>query len=276
MAKDINLTSQEWCDIVFEKRNKEYGAYKIRRTTSKRHTTALIAILLIAIFIAVLPTLIKKVVEATRSFSGGLTEQTVLTELNEMKDEVEENIAQKQEAPPPPPLKSTIKFTAPVITSSDEITEDDAMKSQDELNETKVQISTATIQGTDEQNGMDIQDLDNNRKITQEVKEDEVYRVVEQMPEYPGGMEKLHAYISSHIQYPQQAKENFIQGTTVIQFVVAKDGSVDKVTVYASSHPFLDQEAIRVVKSLPKWIPGKINGKSVACYYIIPISFKLQ
>jgi len=274
MAKNINLTSQEWCDIVFEGKNKEYGAYNIRRTTSERHLIALIAVFIIAILIAFLPTLIKKVVETTRSFSEGLTEKTVLAELEDINDEKIEEII-KPEAPPPPPLKSTIKFTAPIITSSEDMTEDAAMKSQDDLLATDLTISIADIQGTDDDDAIDIRDLQENKVITQEETE-VIHRVVEQQPEFPGGMQELNAYLKKRIQYPQLAAENGIQGTTYIEFVVTKDGTVDQVTVKASSHPLLDKEAVRLVKTLPKWIPGKINGKGVACYYIIPIVFVLQ
>ena len=274
MAKDINLTSQEWCDIVFEGKNKEYGAYKIRMTSSRRHIIALIAILIIAIFIAFLPTLIQKVKEATKSISGGLTESTVLAELQDMEDNQVEEVV-RPEAPPPPPLKSTIKFTPPVITSSDEMTDDDAMKSQDDLLDSKLTISIADVQGTNDDSGVDIQDLDRHKVIVQE-DENVIHDVVEQMPEFPGGMQELNANIKKRLQYPPLAAENRIQGTSVVRFAVMKDGKVDKVQIYASSHPLLDKEAIRVVQTMPKWIPGKINGKPVSCYYIIPIVFILQ
>jgi len=276
MAKDVNLTSQEWCDIVFEGKNKAYGAYSIRRTTSKRHLIAIIAILIIAIFIALLPTLIKKIAEVTKSFSEGLTESTVLAQLEDIKDDdVEENRALKQEEPPPPPLKSTIKFTPPVIVESEEIRDEDQMKSQEDLLDSKVQISIATVEGTDEEKGMDIADLEQNNKIVQEETE-VIHRFADQMPEYPGGMQEAYAYIRKNTVYPEQARNNNIQGTTVLQFVVNKDGRVDRVSVVASSHPFLDKEAVRIVQSMPKWIPGKMNGNNVPCYFTIPITFTLQ
>jgi len=272
MAKDVNLYSQEWCDIVFEGKNKDYGAYQIRLTSSKRHIIALIAILFLTIFVAFIPTIVTKVKEAAqrRAIAAGLTEKSVMTELEDLKDEIEEI---RPEALPPPPLMATIKFTPPVITASEEMTDDDAIKSMDELQESKSVVSIADVVG-DPQGKVDIRDLEVAKEVVQQ--EEEIHRIVEQMPEFPGGMQELNQLIKKRLQYPQMAAENNIQGTTVVQFAVMKDGTVDKVTVYASSHPLLDKEAVRVVKTLPRWIPGKINGKGVNSYFIIPIVFTLQ
>ena len=275
MAKDVNLTSQEWCDIVFEGKNKEYGAYKIRRTSSKRHTIALITIFIVAIFIAALPTLIAKVAEAVakRNIAEGLTDKTVLADLEEIKED--EVIPPQNEEPPPPPLKATIMFTPPVMVDKEELNEENTMKSIDELNDAKVQISIATVEGT-EGATIDIADLKEKNKITQE-EENKIHTSVDQMPEYPGGgLPEFYNYLNKQIDYPAQARDYGIQGTSVIQFAVMKDGTVDKVTVHVSSHSLLDKEAVRVIKSSPKWIPGKINGKPVNCYYIIPVRFTLQ
>jgi protein TonB len=106
--------------------------------------------------------------------------------------------------------------------------------------------------------------------------EEEIYKFADEMPEFPGGAGELTAFINRNTVYPKKARENFIQGTTVIQFIIRKDGSVDKATILASSHRLLDEEAVRVVESLPKWIPAKINGKSVASYFTIPFSFTIQ
>jgi protein TonB len=225
----------------------------------------------VAAFIAALPTIISEVVAATKAISGGITEETKIAELETIQDDIDDFV--KPEALPPPPLMASIKFTPPEITASDQMTDDDAMKSQDELQVSKDVISIADVAG-DPGGTVDIRDLEVAKEIVQE--EEVIHKVVEQMPEFPGGPQELNAYIKKRLQYPQLAAENGIQGTSVINFAVMKDGSVDKVTVMVSSHPLLDKEAIRVVKTLPKWIPGKINGKGVNCYYTIPIVFTLQ
>jgi protein TonB len=268
---NLNLDSEKHCDLVIEGKNKDYGAYYIRRTTSKRHITALIVIFFVAAFIAALPTIISEVVAATKAISGGITEKTVIAELEDIKDDIDDFV--KPEALPPPPLMASIKFTPPEITASDQMTDEDAMKSQEELQVSKEVISIADVTGV-EGGTVDIRDLEVAKEIVQE--ETVIEKFVEQMPEFPGGPQELNAYIKKRLVFPQLAAENGIQGTTLVQFAVMKDGSVDRVSVAVSSHPLLDKEAVRVVKTLPKWIPGKIGGKAVNCYYSIPIVFTLQ
>lgn len=103
-----------------------------------------------------------------------------------------------------------------------------------------------------------------------------VYESVEQMPEFPGGMEEMMKFLQQNIQYPASAAKNKVEGRVVLQFVVEKDGQIGEVKVARSVDPELDAEALRVVKSMPNFIPGRQDGKPVAVWYTIPISFKLQ
>jgi len=270
MAKDINLNSADWCDIVFEGRNKNYGAFKMRQTSSKRHALAFIVDLVFAGFISVLPTLIAKVKELTQSHEA-MTEVTTLSNLK-LEDQLkEENIERAVEAPPPPPLKSTIKFTAPVITD-EEIAEGDEMKSQEELTTSKVTISVADVRGTDEEHGVDIADLEEHKVI---VEEKPLYGV-EQMPQFPGGEEALMKFITDNLRYPPVAAEVGTEGRVTIRFVVSKTGEVINVEVIRGLDPSCDREAVRVVKMMPKWIPGRQNGRNVPVYYTLPIVYRLQ
>ena len=106
--------------------------------------------------------------------------------------------------------------------------------------------------------------------------DDKVYDVVEEMPSYPGGMSALMQYLSSNIKYPVEAEKNGIQGRVICTFVIEKDGSITDVKVAKSVHPLLDKEAMRVVSSMPKWIPGKQNGASVRAKFTLPITFRLS
>lgn len=172
-------------------------------------------------------------------------------------------------------MKSSIKFTAPVIKKDEEVHEDDEIKSQEELTQTKVAISIADVKGNDEANGKDIADL--KQVVTQaEPAEEKVFDMVEQMPTFPGGTTELMRYIGEHLKYPTIAAENGTQGKVICRFVVGKDGQVRDVTIARSLDPYCDKEAIRVIKSMPKWIPGKQNGKAVAVNFTVPIVFKLQ
>ena len=117
------------------------------------------------------------------------------------------------------------------------------------------------------------------KKIKKEKKDstdDRIYDVVEQMPSFPGGQKKMLDYLEQNTCYPVIAEENGILGRVVVTFVVEKDGSIDNVKIARGVHPSLDEEAARVVKRMPKWNPGKQDGKAVRTRYIIPVDFRLE
>lgn len=113
-------------------------------------------------------------------------------------------------------------------------------------------------------------------RIHQAFDEDKVFTSVEQMAQFPGGEAALMSWVANHINYPATAQENGVQGRVVVQFVVKKDGSIGDVKVVRSKDPDLDREAVRVVKTFPNFIPGKMNGQPVNVWYTLPVSFKLQ
>ena len=116
-----------------------------------------------------------------------------------------------------------------------------------------------------------------DKVVTQAAPEPEkVFDMVEQMPTFPGGQQELMAYLGKNIKYPTIAQENGTQGRVIIQFVVERDGSITDVRVARGVDPYLDKEAVRVVKSMPKWLPGKQNGKAVRVKFTVPVMFRLQ
>ena len=257
MAK-VDLSSQAWCDLVFSGKNKAYGAYKMRETSPRRHNIAVILVIVIALIGFSIPTLIKM---ATPKQKEVMTEVTTLSQLEEPEVKQEEMKRIEPVAPPPPALKSSIKFTAPVIKKDEEVRDEDEIKSQTELTETKVAISIADLK----------------QVVTQaEPEPEKVFDMVEQMPTFPGGQQELMSYLGKNIKYPTIAQENGTQGRVIIQFVVERDGSITDVRVARGVDPYLDKEAVRVVKSMPKWIPGKQNGKAVRVKFTVPVMFRLQ
>ena len=114
-----------------------------------------------------------------------------------------------------------------------------------------------------------------NVQVDEEV-DQAIFEVVEEQPEFPGGMEALLKYLAKNINYPESAVDNGIQGKVMVRFVVERDGSVSAVETYKSVDPALDKEAVRVVKTLPKWKPGRQQGKAVRTRYIVPVVFRLQ
>ncbi len=273
MSKNVDLTSKEWCDLVFVGKNKAYGAYTLRVGTPKRFNVATISVALLVALVIFLPKIVSSFQPAEEEME--MTEVVEMTNLQEAEVEDPVEVAPKVELPPPPPLKSSIKFTPPVIKKDEEVAEDQEMKTQDELTQSKVNISIADVQGNDEENGQDIADF---REAVAEVVEEkeEVYVAVEQMPQYPGGQTELLRYIAENLKYPSIAQENGIQGRVVLRFVVTKNGTVGEVQVLRSLDPACDKEAVRVVKSIPKWIPGKQNGNNVAVWFTLPVTFKLM
>lgn len=275
MANDVNLNSKEWTDIIFEGKNKSYGAYTLRRSSGNRHRFAFILVGAIAVAAFTIPMLFKYL-----NLGGGKDDMGAVEMTNIKMDKPEvkkEDQIKKLDAPPPPELKSTIKFTAPVIKKDEEVKEADEMKSQEQLIENKATISVADVKGTNEETGVDIKTLQENKVVVAEKEEPEkVFEVVEVPPSFPGGEAELMKFLQGNIKYPVVAQENNIQGRVTVQFVVGRDGSIQDVSVARSVDPSLDKEAVRVVRSMPKWIPGKQGGTAVKVKYFVPVNFKLQ
>ena len=273
-----NISSQEWCDLIFEGRNKAYGAYDLRKDSPKRHNIATLIVVLVAIAAFFLPGLIGDLIDKIKPEEEEII-MTEVTELSDLKEaEVKKNEEYKplMETPPPPPLKSSIKFTAPVIKKDEEVSEEEEIKSQEELTESKVTISIADVEGNDEENGQDIADFKEAIKPVVEEEDNQVLEVVEQMPTFPGGQKALLQYISENIKYPSIAQENGIQGRVVVRFVVKKDGSVGEVQILRGVDATLDKEAVRVVSMSPKWKPGKQRDRAVPVTYTFPVIFQLR
>ena len=176
----------------------------------------------------------------------------------------------------PEEILNTIKDTEIAIAADNEVTED--ITSKDEVQESTAAAGASTFdQGTD---NLEVVRTHKDEIIVEEKKpepvKEEVFTAVEQMPQFPGGEAELLKYVATHIKYPTMAAENNIQGRVVVKFVVKKDGNVGDVVVLRGKDPDLDREAVRVVKTLPKFIPGKMNGQAVSVWYTLPINFKLQ
>lgn len=181
--------------------------------------------------------------------------------VREASEEQEEIIIQTQqeELPPPPPPE------APEVTTEFEVVEDDA--------EIKTEL-VVNAEVTDDTKNIEITPV----KIEEEEEEEDVqiFTVVENDPEFPGGMEALYKYLRSNIKYPQLARDNNITGKVYVTFVVEKDGSIANPRVLKDIGGGCGAEAIRVVKAMPKWTPGKQRGKAVRVQFNLPVSFNLQ
>ena len=267
----IDLIDNQWSDLMFENRNKEYGAYVLRRQTGRRNVSAIIAVLIL--FACVMVYMVAKNAYDEYQKAHQVHDQ----EKKEAKVERKEIVKQQEVEKVVEKVKSSVKFTAPVIKKDDEVKEEDELKTQDEIMDSKVAVGFANVVGNDE-NGevLKAKEVIATEPVKPKEEENKVFDVVEQMPSYPGGNGALMQYLSKNIKYPVVAEENGIQGRVICTFVVERDGSVTDVRVAKSVDPSLDKEAVRVVSSMPKWIPGKQNGSAVRVKYTLPVTFRLQ
>lgn len=266
--------------MVFEGKNKRYGAYRLRQSSSKRHLYALAVVVILMILLMLTPKVVGVVEELTRKPDLGPIEEVVELSNLPIEEQVpQENIIRQESAPPPPPLKSSIQFVPPVIAADDEVTDEDVMKTQDEVQASHLMISVADVKGTDEIHGIDIAELQQHKVIVEDksvAEEEKPFEVVEQNPEFPGGIAELNKFLSENIRYPVIAQENGIQGRVIIRFVVSRTGDISNVEVLRGVDPSLDREAVRVVESMPRWIPGRQRGRAVPVYFTLPVLFRLN
>jgi protein TonB len=246
-------------DVVFEHRNKEYGAYQLR----KKYNRVVLISTLIGIF--VLSTMI--IVPYLQAKSAAAQK---MRDANDVIAEMANDL-QNEEAPPPPPppppppaeQQTVVKYVAPVVVDSVKVEDQSKLLISDEQIETTVNKEVVEV-------------VEKVQEEVQEKEEQQVFVVVEEMPEFPGGELALRTFIGKAIVYPTVAQENGIQGKVFVTFVVNKDGSVSNAKIARGVDPSLDAEALRVVSTLPKWKPGKQRGVPVRVSYTVPISFKLQ
>ena len=282
MAK-IDLYDPKWVEMVFAGKNKEYGAYQLRKGTSGRNIKALLILVIAAALVGGF--LAWKVIEQKQA-----EEQQAYMEamqLAELQKQAKKEEKKKEPAKPKiepkkeiPVARETQKFTAPVIKKDELVKEENQVKQMDKLDE-KVAVGTENKEGTKD-------------RLAEAVRSDiavaapppppapkpevsnKVFDVVEEMPHFPGGAAALQAFLSSNTKYPVVAQENGVQGRVTVSFVVERDGSITDVRVVRSVDPSLDREASRVVRSMPRWSPGKQNGSAVRVKYTVPVVFRLQ
>ena len=282
MAK-IDLYDPKWVEMVFAGKNKEYGAYQLRKGTSGRNIKSLLILVIAAALVGGF--LAWKVIEQKQAEEQqAYMEAMKLAELQEQAkkekkkpEPVKPKIEPKKEIPV---ARETQKFTAPVIKKDELVKGENQVKQMDKLDE-KVAVGTENKEGTKD-------------RLAEAVRSDiavaapppppapkpevsnKVFDVVEEMPHFPGGPAALQAFLSSNTKYPVVAQENGVQGRVIVSFVVERDGSITDVKVVRSVDPSLDREATRVVRSMPRWSPGKQNGSAVRVKYTVPVVFRLQ
>lgn len=282
MAK-IDLYDPKWVEMVFAGKNKEYGAYQLRKGTSGRNIKALLILVIAAALVGGF--LAWKVIEEKQAEEQqAYMEAMELAKLQQQakkeekkKEPVKPKVEMKKEIPV---ARETQKFTAPVIKKDELVKEENQVKQMDKLDD-KVAVGTENKEGVKDRT---VEAVRNDIAVAApppppapkpEVAT-KIFDVVEEMPSFPGGNGALMSYLASNIKYPVVAQENGVQGRVTVSFVVERDGSISDVRVARSVDPSLDREAQRVVKSMPRWKPGKQNGSAVRVKYTVPVVFRLQ
>jgi protein TonB len=275
----IDLLDQKWIDLVFEGKNEAYGAYAIRQDTNKRNLYAMLALFAGIIAIVGSFLLVNVASEAIAAAQAEHETEVTLEQIEEEAEEQEEEevvyeVEELEQLVAEETVMNSEKFTAYEMGDD---APDQVTKTQDEVAQSDVAIGAIDYdKGSDEAEHV----LKINEKVVDEVppavEETKVFDVVEQMPTFKGGDDALMAYLHKAIRYPAIAEENGIQGRVVCTFVVERDGGITDVKVVRSVDPSLDKEAVRVLKAMPKWIPGKQNGSAVRVKFTLPVTFKLQ
>jgi len=247
-------------DIVFESRNKEYGAYRLRKKYNRNVIISMLVGTIVLATAIITPYLNAKALEAKTKRAERIVEI-------EMQNLDTPNDAVVPPPPPPPPPQDVVqqaKYIPPVVV--------DSVKPEEQ-----VQLMTADEAVVEIQNEEVVEVIEEAKEEVQEEEaEPEPFVVVEEMPMFPGGDPALLTYINEHCQYPEVAKENNIQGRVIVRFCVTAKGGVSQVSVLKGVDPELDAEAMRVVGTLPAFKPGKQGGKPVPVWYMVPITFTLK
>ncbi len=291
MAKGVDLTSQEWRDIVFEGKNKEFGAYQLRKKSPKRHYFAIIGIIILLIAVAILVFSWNKYqeIKEAEALAKGAQMSEVMFEQEAQEEQQEEEEVKYEEQPEPEQQVEEEQVASQQVTTIAIVDKPDAdkeVKNMDQIQENQAQVGNINQEGK-----IDITEVQQKTAAVTVVEKvepkpepivekknepEKIFEAVEQPAEFPGGMAALNKWLNNNLRYPEAAQENGIQGRVVVKFTVEKDGSISNPTIVRGVDKDLDREAIRVVKKMPKWKAGKNNGVAVRSYFNLPVNFKIQ
>lgn len=286
MAKDVDLSSKEWRDIVFEGKNQDFGAYEMRKESPHRHTRAVIivlsvlAVILVILFLGVKGVFSKNEEEGPDAAIDQEMAQMAQDEAMEEEMEEEQPIIEQpeEEIIQPEEVANEQRVTDILVVEDDQYDATKEVKTQEEATQNEAQIGAIDVtEGTNDLNKQTIrEEIVVSAPPAPEPEKVYTMAMVEQKPSFPGGDAAMYKWLSEHINYPAQASEEGVQGRVVVQFDVDKTGQIVNVKIARGRHPALDKEAMRLVKSMPKWQPGRNNGQPVKVTYTLPVTFRLQ
>jgi len=269
LGSKLDIFNQQWIDVVFTGRNKNYGAYELRRDNGRNTRTALI----IGVIVFVLIISANTIINAIAGFIPKGKEKVKITNVVLQPPPVD---IKKPPPPPPPeppkPKVDQVKFPPPVVKPDVEVKEKPPT-----IEELKVADPGQKNLKGDKDAAVTIDEPVGNSdaKVTEE-DPNKIFTAVEKEPGFPGGLAAFGKYLGKNIHYPAVARENNTQGRVIVTFVCERDGSLTDVKVVRGIGDGCDEEAIRVIKNSPKWTPGIQNGRPVRVQYSVPIAFTLS
>ncbi len=267
MAAKLDIFDSKWIDLIFTGRNQKYGAYVLRKKGDEYTIKGIVFAVVLFTFSISAPVIVNYI-------QSKIPKEKVLVKDTEVTLEepppIDKNEPPPPPPPPPPPLKSTVKFTPPEIKPDDEVPPDEPPPIQEELKDKEA--GKETVEG--DPNGVDpglVNEPDGGGDPN------EVFTYAQQMPDFPGGYEEMMKFLQKNILYPPLARENGIEGKVVLAFVVSADGKISNIEKVGKPLGWgCDEEAIRVLKTMPPWTPGKQNGKPVNVKFTLPVRFQLN
>ncbi|MEY4084397.1 MAG: hypothetical protein RL074_184 [Bacteroidota bacterium] len=259
----LDIFTNQWLDIVFEGKNKAYGAYDLRKTNNKTTVKALIFGAIVFALMVGAP-LIMSLLPDSSSDDDSLDTKIVTMKLPPKKEQPKKDLPPP---PPPPPKVDQVKFVKPVVAKADEVTEEPPKIT--EIKDKK--LGNETIKG-DPDAQLTVEPVGNGPAAVVE-EDNTVYNTagIEVKPDFPGGMEKFYSFVGKNYQTPE---EEGLKGKVYVTFVVEKDGSLTDIKVLRDIGFGTGKEAIRVLNKCPRWTPGEQNGKKVRVLYSLPITIQ--
>ena len=260
----LDIFTNQWLDIVFEGRNKAYGAYELRKTNNKTTVKALV-LGAIVFALAVSAPLIVSLLPDSSDDTETLDTKITAIKLPPKKEEIKKDLPPP---PPPPPKVDQVKFVKPVVAKADEVTEEPPKIV--EIKDKK--LGAETIKG-DPDAELTVEPVGTGTAAVVEEVDNQIYNTagIEVKPEFPGGMDKFYSYVGKNYQTPE---EEGLKGKVYVTFVVEKDGSLTDIKVIRDIGYGTGKEAIRVLNKCPRWNPGEQNGKKVRVLYSLPITIQ--
>ena len=264
----LDLLKQEWIDVVFNGRNKAYGAYELRKENPKNTTRALIIGVVVFVVIISINTIASMI-------SGFIPKADVKVKITDvvLKPPPPPDNIKKPPPPPPEPPKprvDQVKFPPPVVKPDNEV-----KTPPPTVKQLEVADPGQNTQKGDANAALTIDAPVGNADKVTEADPNQIFTAVENQPDYPGGIDKFLGYLGKAIRYPAVDRENNVQGRVIVTFVVERDGSLTDVKALRGPDQSLQDEAVRAVKSSPRWKPGMQNGKPVRVQFTVPVNFAL-